>query len=121
MVEVGAGAVLGAPARFVVDQVVNAKTRAAFPWGTYVVNATGALLLGFLAGMTLYHGMGDVPYLIVGTGFCGTYTTFSTFGWETVRLVEDGTPISGLSNVLGSLAVGLGLAAAGMGLAYVAW
>lgn len=118
LVEVGAGAVVGAPLRYMVDQVVNSRTRAEFPWGTYVINATGAFLLGLLTGLALYHGMGDVPSLVLGTGFCGAYTTFSTFSWESFQLVENGAPISGLYNVAGSLVVSLLLAAAGMALAY---
>jgi CrcB protein len=119
LLEVGAGGLIGAPARLVVDQVVNSRTRGVFPWGTYVINATGAFVLGLITGLTLYQGLGDVPSAVIGTGFCGAYTTFSTFTWETVRLIEEGTPAAAFRNIAGSLVVGLLAAAAGMALAYV--
>lgn len=118
LVEVGAGGLIGAPARFVVDQVVNSRTRGVFPWGTWVINATGAFLLGLITGLVLYHGLGHIPSAVVGTGFCGAYTTFSTFSWETVRLIEEGTPSAAVRNVAGSLLVGLAAAGAGMAIAY---
>jgi CrcB protein len=120
VVAVGAGGLIGAPARFVVDQAVNSHTRGIFPWGTYVINATGALLLGLISGLVAYHGLAHAVSALVGVGFCGAYTTFSTFSWETVRLLEDGTPSAAMRNVAASLAAGLLAAAAGMGLAYVA-
>lgn len=120
LLEVGAGGLIGAPARFVVDQVVNARTRDVFPWGTYVINATGAFVLGLISGLVLYQGLGHIPSAVIGTGFCGAYTTFSTFSWETVRLIEEGTPSAAIWNIAGSLVVGLLAAAVGMALAYVA-
>jgi CrcB protein len=119
LVEVGAGGLVGAPARFVVDQVVNSRTRGVFPWGTYVINATGAFILGLISGLVAYQGLGHIPSAVIGTGFCGAYTTFSTFSWETVRLIEEGTPSAAVWNIAGSLLVGLVAAAAGMALAYV--
>jgi CrcB protein len=119
LVEVGAGGLIGAPARFVVDQVINSRTRGVFPWGTYVINATGAFILGLISGLVLYQGFGHIPSAVIGTGFCGAYTTFSTFSWETVRLIEEGTPSAAIWNIAGSLVVGLLAAAAGMALAYV--
>src|SRR4051812_28663878 len=75
---VAAGA-LGAPTRFLVGAAVSARTRSGFPWGTLVVNATGSLALGVLTGLALYHAFPAAPKLVLGTGFCGAYTTFSTF------------------------------------------
>lgn len=118
LVEVGAGGLVGAPARFLVDQVVNSRSRGVFPWGTYAINATGAFLLGLISGLALYQGLGHIPSAVIGTGFCGAYTTFSTFSWETVRLIEEGTPSAAIWNIAGSLVVGLAAAAAGMALAY---
>lgn len=120
VLEVGAGGLIGAPVRFVVDQAVNSRTRGVFPWGTYVINATGAFVLGLIGGLVAYHGLAHAASAVIGTGFCGAYTTFSTFSWETVRLLEDGTPSAAMRNVAASLAAGLLAAAAGMGLAYVA-
>jgi CrcB protein len=120
LVAVGAGGLIGAPARFVVDQLVNSRTRGVFPWGTYVINATGAFILGLISGLVLYQGLGHLPSALIGTGFCGAYTTFSTFSWETVRLIEEGTPSAAIWNIAGSLVAGLLAAAAGMALAYIA-
>ena len=116
MAFIAAGA-LGPPLRLLVDGAVQARTLGAFPWGTLVVNATGSLLLGFLAGLALYHGLGDTPKLLVGSGFCGTFTTFSTFSYETVRLMEEGAHREALRNITGTLVVGILSATAGIALA----
>ncbi len=117
LLEVGLGGLIGAPARYVVDQYVTWRTEGAFPWGTFVINAGGALLLGLIAGLVSYHHLGPVPVAIVGTGFCGAYTTFSTFTFETIRLIEEGEMKPAIANVAGSVAVGLLAAAAGIAVA----
>ena len=111
------GGVLGAPARYLLDGFVQNRTRSVFPWGTFAVNATGSLLLGFLSGLAIYHGLGALPKVAVGTGFCGAYTTFSTFSYETVRLVEEGSALEAAGNVVLSVVVGLVAAATGLALA----
>jgi CrcB protein len=108
-----AGAV-GAPVRYLVDGAIGDRTGGAFPWGTFIVNATGSLLLGFLTGLALYHGFPDTPKVVLGTGFCGAYTTFSTHTFETVRLLEDGGHREAARNALGTLAAGAAAAAAGL-------
>ena len=113
---IAAGA-LGAPARYLVDGFVRDRTGAGFPWGTLVVNATGSLLLGLLTGLGLYHAFPETPRLVLGTGFCGAYTTFSTFTFETVRLVEAGALSQAFRYALGMLTVCAGAAGAGVALA----
>lgn len=113
---IAAGA-LGAPARYLVDGFVRERTGAGFPWGTFVVNATGSLLLGLLAGLGLYHAFPETPRLVLGTGFCGAYTTFSTFTFETVRLLEEGALSEAFRYALGTLVVCAVAAGAGVGLA----
>lgn len=113
---VAAGAI-GAPVRYLVDGAIGDRTSGAFPWGTFVVNITGSLLLGFLTGLALYHGFPDTPRVVLGTGFCGAYTTFSTHTFETVRLLEDGAHGPALRNALGTLVAGAVAAAAGLALA----
>lgn len=113
---IAAGAV-GAAARYVVDGFVRRRTGAGFPWGTFVVNATGSLLLGLLTGLGLYHAFPETPRLVLGTGFCGAYTTFSTFTFETVRLLEEGALGEAFRYACGSLVVCAGAAGAGVALA----
>jgi CrcB protein len=114
-----AGAI-AAPARYLVDGLVQYRVRGVFPWGTFVVNVTGSFLLGLVTGLALHHGLGPVPETLLGSGFCGAYTTFSTFSYETVRLLEDGSLLEAALNALASLVVGLLAAAAGLGVAALA-
>jgi len=113
---VAAGAV-GAPLRYFVDTIIQERNEGAFPWGTLVVNASGSLLLGFVTGLALYHAFPDTPRIVLGTGFCGAYTTFSTFGFETVRLLEDDAVAEALLNALGTLVTCAAAAALGLALA----
>jgi CrcB protein len=109
----GVGAVL----RYLVDQYVQHRTGGDFPRGTLVVNLTGSLLLGLTTGLAIHHGFAATPAVIVGTGFAGGYTTLSTWAWETLSLAEDGDVLEAAVNVVGSFALGLAAAAAGLGLA----
>jgi fluoride exporter len=111
-------AAVGAPLRYLVDGAIGDRTQGTFPWGTFVVNASGSLLLGFLTGLALYHAFPKTPKVILGTGFCGAYTTFSTFTFETVRLIEEGAINEAFLNALGTLMTGA--AAAGLGFALAA-
>lgn len=110
-------AALGAPLRYLVDGFVGARTEGTFPWGTLAVNVTGSLLLGFLTGLALYHGFPETPKVVLGIGFCGTYTTFSTLTFETVRLVEEGALDQAVTNAFGTLMAGAAAAAVGMAVA----
>ena len=79
------------------------------------VNVTGSLLLGLITGLALHHGLARTTRIVLGPGFCGAYTTFSTFSFETVRLVEEGAVAEAFRNAAGTLVIGA--AAAGLGLA----
>jgi CrcB protein len=114
---VGAAASAGAVCRYLVDLAVGRRA-SVFPWGTLVVNVTGSLALGFVVGLGIYQSIGDTFRTAVGAGFLGAYTTFSTFSYETVRLLEEGVPRAALLNAAVSLT--LGLAAVGIGLALAA-
>lgn len=109
---------IGAPSRYLIDGWVQDRTGGAFPWGTFVVNVTGCLLLGLLTGLGLYHGLSDSVRTAVGTGGLGAYTTFSTFTYETVRLAEEGAVNDAARNAVASFAVGL--LAASLGFALIA-
>lgn len=111
-----AGAI-GAPARYLVDRLVQDHTDGVLPWGTFVVNVSGSLLLGLVAGASVHHAFPATPRIWLGTGFCGAYTTFSTFTFETVRLVEEGAAAGAFLNGAASLLAGTAAAAAGLVLA----
>ena len=112
-----AAAAIGAPLRYVIDASIGERVGGRFPWGTLVINASGSLLLGVLTGLALYHAFPKTPKVILGTGFCGAYTTFSTFTFETVGLAEEGATIPALLNAAGMLVVGAACAALGLALA----
>jgi fluoride exporter len=107
---------LGAPARYLVERVVSRVHRTQFPWGTFVVNVGGSLALGLLAGAVLAQGFSKDAQTVLGTGFLGAYTTFSTFVYEIVRRAESGHRTVALTYALGSLLAGVAAAAAGLAL-----
>ena len=117
-VAVSVAAALGAVARFVLDRAVRGRFPASLPLGTLAVNVSGSLALGALAGIGLSHGLAADVRATVGTGFIGSYTTFSAFAFETTELVRgrEGTRASGYAaaSVIGGVAaswLGLTLAA----------
>ena len=107
---------VGSVARYVVDQFVQQRLRGAFPVGTLAVNLSGSMLAGFLAGLALHHGLAARPSAVLAVGFAGGYTTFSTLVWESLALGEVGARGEAVANVVGSFALGLAAAAAGLGL-----
>jgi fluoride exporter len=114
-----AGGMIGAPARYLTDRLVQARRDTVFPWGTFAVNMAGSAVLGFLLGAERHLGLPPVIFALLGTGFCGGLTTFSTFGYETLRLLEDGAVAEAGLNVIGSLAAGVLLAWIGFRIAGV--
>ncbi|GGO61177.1 fluoride efflux transporter CrcB [Nonomuraea cavernae] len=101
------GGAIGAPARYLIDRYVQSRRRGVFPWGTLTVNVLGSLVLGFLLGMGAGAGLPAQVLLLVGTGVCGALTTFSTFGFETLRLLEEGAVTEAVLNAAGSLVLGV--------------
>jgi CrcB protein len=110
-------AAVGAPLRYLLDGSISERVEGVFPWGTLVINTSGSLLLGLLTGLALYHAFPQTPKVILGTGFCGSYTTFSTFSFETVRLVEEGAIGEAFRNAFGTLVICAAAAAVGLALA----
>nr|WP_239000797.1 fluoride efflux transporter CrcB [Jiangella asiatica] len=113
MLLVAAGAAVGAPLRYVVDRLVHERLGGAFPWGTLLVNVVGSFVLGLVMGSAADDGVVS----LVGVGFCGALTTYSTFSYETLRLAEDGAWRHAVGNVALSVAAGLAAAAFGWNLA----
>ncbi|MEV6278562.1 fluoride efflux transporter CrcB [Nocardia sp. NPDC051832] len=97
------GGMLGAPARYLLDQAVAARFGSRLPWGTLTVNIVGSAVLGALIGA----GVDGSWLAVAGTGFCGALTTYSTFGYETIQLVTDGAYASACGNVVLNVAAGL--------------
>ncbi|MQA33514.1 fluoride efflux transporter FluC [Modestobacter roseus] len=104
------GALAGAPLRLLVERVAVARRGRGSVAGTLTVNVVGSALLGVLLGL---RGVSPAVLALVGTGFCGTLTTFSTYANDVVRLVEEGAVARALAYLTGSLVLGLGAAAAG--------
>ncbi|MEV7390781.1 camphor resistance protein CrcB [Streptomyces sp. Ag109_O5-1] len=115
------GAVVGAPLRYLTDRAVQARHDSVFPWGTFVVNVTGCLILGLLTGAASAGAAGPHLQLLLGTGLCGALTTYSTFSYETLRLTETGAGLYAAANVVASLVAGLGAAFAGVAIAQALW
>lgn len=104
---------IGAVLRFLVDRAVARRTAGAFPFGTLVVNLSGAVVLGLLSGLALSH---DVA-LLAGTALVGSYTTFSTWMLETQRLSEERQFGPAAANIVVSMTLGLAAAVSGQQLA----
>jgi CrcB protein len=115
------GAAIGAPLRYLVDRAVQARHDSVLPWGTFTVNVVGSLVLGTVVGAASAGAASSTVVTLVGTGFCGALTTYSTFGYETLRLVEERAYLLAGLNAAGSVAAGLGAAFAAAALAQGLW
>lgn len=104
------GAAAGANTRYWLSNWFVARFGPAFPWGTLFINVSGGLVIGLVLTVLGQRLVADPAYrLLLVTGFLGAYTTFSTFTYETIALIQQGEYVSAAGNVAGS--VGLGLAA----------
>ncbi|MEU2582472.1 fluoride efflux transporter CrcB [Streptomyces avermitilis] len=114
LLAVGAAAAVGAVARYTLDQYMQYRSPGLFPRGTWLINITGSFVLGLLMGLGARHGLPEQVVPIAGVGFCGAYTTFSTFSYELVHLREKGQVTKSLLYGASSLTAGLLAAAAGL-------
>lgn len=105
---VAAGALVGAPLRLLADRIAVARRGRTTSLGTLTVNVLGSAVLGLVLGLSAPPSW---VVALVGTGFCGTLTTFSTFGYDVVRLVEERTVVRALAYLAATLVLGLGAAA----------
>ena len=111
------GAGVGAAARYRLDRAISRRASGALPLGTFTINVLGAFLLGIVVGAEPAAGVAA----LVGTGFCGGFTTFSTFSYEAVRLLQAGDLRPAFTYVAASLAFGMLAAIPGYWLGVVVW
>jgi CrcB protein len=116
---VSAGGLLGANARYAVGLWAAERWGAFFPWGTLLINVSGSFLLGFYLTLVTERFIGrSTTRLFLATGFLGAFTTFSTFNYETLQLVQRGEVGAALAYVGVSLASGLMAVLAGIAAAH---
>ena len=108
---VALGAAVGAPARYLTDRWVQRHHDSVFPWGTLMVNVVASFVLGVVTGAVGVLAPGIS--IAVGAGFCGALSTYSTFTYETLRLLETRARFLALANVVVALVAGLGAAVTG--------
>ena len=99
---VGLGAFLGANARYWLATWAAARFGATFPYGTFLINVTGSFVLGFIAAYLATRTYSPAWWLLLAVGFCGGYTTFSSYAFETFNLIEDGSLFLALLYFVGS-------------------
>lgn len=116
-----AGAAVGAPLRYLSDRAIQSRHDSVFPWGTLSVNVLGSLILGILSAAVAAGGASPQLQLALGTGFCGALTTYSTFSYETLRLLEDDARLYAVANVAASIAAGVGAAFLGVTIGKLLW
>ena len=106
---VGVGSFIGGNARFVLARWVGGMVEGRFPLGTFLINVSGSFVLGLLGAFLAQRALpnSDAWRLAIGVGFCGGFTTFSTFEFETHGLLEDGAWLTALTNMFLSLFAGL--------------
>jgi len=109
---------VGTLSRYGLQGLVQTRTDSTFPYGTLLINLTGCLFLGFLGQLTLNGMLVSADLRIaIAVGFFGGYTTFSSFGWETAKMLEDGEWLRAAAYVGASVIAGLLLSVAGIRLA----
>ena len=101
---VGAGGLVGSLCRYWMAGVVQQLTGFEFPLGTLAVNVLGSFVIGLVFTLSLERGLLDAnARLLLTTGFCGGFTTMSTFSFETVALLRDGSAVAAFGNIAGTL------------------
>jgi CrcB protein len=106
---VGVGSFVGANARYLLSRWVGGATDLRFPLATFLINVSGSFVLGLIGGLLAQRAVphADAVRLALGVGFCGGFTTFSTFAFETDALLEDGIWLTAVLNMVLSLLAGL--------------
>lgn len=109
---------IGTLSRYGIQSVLQFGTGANFPWGTLLINLTGCFFLGLIGQITLNRMVISPDWrTAITVGFFGGYTTFSSFGWETAKMIEGGEWLPATGYVTASVVIGLLLSVAGIRLA----
>lgn len=111
---VGIGGFFGSAARYGVKLLTEKYLPLTFPYGTFIVNILGCFIIGLLFGLAERNHISNTSWLIVATGFCGAFTTFSTFALENNIMIDDKLPITAIVYTLLSLIAGILLCRAGI-------
>jgi fluoride exporter len=104
---IGIGGSLGAASRYLLGNYINKRKTGNFPLGTWIINITGSFLLAILYKLHMNNEINDWVWLFFGIGFCGAYTTFSTFGFETIALLQSNKKFLAVIYVLTSVIVSI--------------
>jgi CrcB protein len=108
---------LGAIGRYRLDSAVQRRVRRATPYGTITVNILGSFVLGVVTGLVSHHHLSAQVETVIGVGFCGGLTTFSTASFETVRLLREGLPRAAFNAAVGGVSLSCLAGLAGLALA----
>jgi CrcB protein len=111
---VAAGGAIGSALRYSAMVWISQRLSQGFPWHTFIVNVAGSFLLGLLLSLSVEHGGWDRFTIFLGIGVLGGFTTFSTFSFESLRLLEEGMLGAGVANMALSVLLGVAAAAAGI-------
>ncbi|WP_338540451.1 fluoride efflux transporter CrcB [Paenibacillus tundrae] len=110
---IGCAGMVGALLRYSLGKWISGSIGTGFPWGTWIINISGSLLLGLLYGCHQSAIIPDWLWVVGGTGFCGAYTTFSTFGYETLGLLNQARYARAAVYVVSSVVLGVAAAYVG--------
>ena len=110
---------VGAVSRYILDSAVQRRVRRPTPFGTITVNVVGSFVLGIITGLVMHHHLSADVERLVGVGFCGGLTTFSTASFETVRLLRERLPTAALNAAVGGVTLSCIAGAIGLSLALV--
>lgn len=107
MIFVGVGGIVGAISRYFLGSWISRRTSSSFPIGTWFINVIGSFALGLLAILHIEKSIPEWVWLFAGTGFLGAFTTFSTFGYETIQLLQQKEMKKALLYITSSVVVGV--------------
>lgn len=103
---IGTGGFAGSVSRYLLTRFISSKWPMAFPWGTFGVNIVGCFLIGIVMGLSFQSAMSTQTRLLLATGFCGGFTTFSTYSLEIFELYQRGEAGTGMLYLFGSILAG---------------